>query len=141
MSTRAVGELLQGKDDQVHTVSPEASVQEALELMVAQGISSLPVTRGGTLVGIVSERDYIRKAVPRRIVPWEVRVQEIMTQEVICVRRDNTIQDCMERMTSNRIRHLPVVEGDTLIGMLSISDIVRALRPARIDFPDPPRRG
>lgn len=141
MSTRTVGELLQGKDDQVYTVSPEASVQEALELMVAKGISSLPVTRGGTLVGIVSERDYIRKAVPRRIVPWEVRVQEIMTQAVICVTRNDTIRDCMERMTSNRIRHLPVVEGDTLIGMLSISDILRALRPARIDFPDPPRRG
>ena len=134
MSTRAVGELLQGKDDQVYTVSPDASVQEALELMVAKGISSLPVTLGGTLVGIVSERDYIRKAVPRRIVPWEVRVQEIMTREVICVTRNDTIRDCMERMTSNRIRHLPVVEGGILIGMLSISDIVRALRPARIDF-------
>ena len=140
MSTRVVSDLLQGRDDKVFTVSPEASVQEALELMVAKGISSLPVTVDGELVGIISERDYIRKAVPRRIVAWEVRVQEIMTHEVICVTRNNTIQECMERMTSNRIRHLPVVEGDTLIGMLSISDIVRALRPARIEFPDPPRR-
>jgi CBS domain-containing protein len=140
MATRTVGELLQAKDDHVFTISPEASVQEALELMVVESISSLPVTRGAELVGIVSERDYIRKAVPRRLVPWEIRVQEIMTQEVMCVTRSNSIQECMELMTSNRIRHLPVVEGRTLVGMLSISDIVRALRPARIDFPEPLRR-
>ena len=141
MSTRVVNDLLQGKADQLFTVAPEASVQEALELMVEKSISSLPVTRDGELVGIVSERDYIRKAVPRRIVPWEIRVQDIMTEPVICVTRETTIQECMERMSSNRIRHLPVVEGPRLVGMLSISDIVRALRPARIEFPDPLRHG
>jgi CBS domain-containing protein len=103
--------------------------------MVSKGVSSLPVISGPELVGIISERDYIRKAVPRRIVPWELRVQEIMTRDVICVTRDTTIQECMERMSSNRIRHLPVVDGKKLVGVLSITDIVRALRPARIDFP------
>jgi CBS domain-containing protein len=135
MTTRVVRQLLEGKDQQIFTVSPEATVQEALELMVSKGVSSLPVISGPELVGIISERDYIRKAVPRRIVPWELRVQEIMTRDVICVTRDTTIQECMERMSSNRIRHLPVVDGKKLVGVLSITDIVRALRPARIDFP------
>ena len=135
MTTRVVRQLLEGKDQQIFTVSPEATVQEALELMVSKGVSSLPVISGPELVGIISERDYIRKAVPRRIVPWELRVQEIMTRDVICVTRDTTIQECMERMSSNRIRHLPVVDGKRLVGVLSITDIVRALRPARIDFP------
>ena len=135
MATRLVSDLLEGRDSSVFTVSPEATVQEALEVMVSKSISSLPVTQAAEVVGIVSERDYIRKAVPRRIVPWEIRVREIMTKEVICVTRDDTIQKCMELMSSNRIRHLPVVHAKALIGMLSISDIVRALRPARIDFP------
>jgi CBS domain-containing protein len=135
MSTRFVRDLLAGKDSQIFTIGPEATVQEALEIMVMHRISSLPVTVAGDLIGIVSERDYIRKAVPKRIVPWDIRVQEIMTAGVICVTRDDTIQECMERMSTNRFRHLPVVDGKTLVGMLSISDIVRALRPARIDFP------
>lgn len=135
MSTRAVSELLEIKDQQLFTVSPEATVQEALEMMVTKRISSLPVTRGADLVGIISERDYIRKAVPKRVVPWDILVKNIMTENVICVTRDNTIQECMEIMCNNRIRHLPVVDGKTLVGMLSISDIVRMLRPAHIEFP------
>lgn len=135
MSTRVVTELLKGKDRQVFTISPEASVQEALELMVSRRISSLPVTRGDELVGIMSERDYIRKAVPKRVAPWDIFVKDIMTQKVICVTPVHTIRECMELMCGNRIRHLPVVDGKALVGMLSISDIVRALRPATIDFP------
>jgi CBS domain-containing protein len=136
MSTRSVGQLLEGKSRQLYTISPQATVQEALELMVAKSISSLPVVLGTEMVGIVSERDYIRKAVPRRIAPWDLRVEEIMTREVKSVTHDTTIRQCMELMSSNRIRHLPVVEGRALVGMLSITDVVRALRPARIDFPD-----
>ena len=135
MPTRFVSDLLAGKNSQIFTIGPEATVQEALEIMVMHRISSLPVTVAGDLIGIVSERDYIRKAVPKRIVPWDIRVKDIMSAGVICVTRDDTIQECMERMSTNRFRHLPVVDGKTLVGMLSISDIVRALRPARIDFP------
>jgi CBS domain-containing protein len=135
MSTRAVRELLAGKNRQLFTILPEATVQEALEIMASQRISSLPVTRGANLVGILSERDYIRQSVPRRIAPWDVLVKDIMTENVICVTSDTTIRECMELMSSHRFRHLPVVDGKTLVGMLSISDIVRALRPARIDFP------
>jgi CBS domain-containing protein len=110
-------------------------VQDALETMVTKGISSLAVLSGQELVGIISERDYIRKAVPKRIVPWEIKVRDIMTADVIAVTPENNVRECMELMSSKRIRHLPVVDGKVLIGMLSITDIIRALRPARIDFP------
>jgi CBS domain-containing protein len=135
MSTRVVNELLDTQNRHVYTVSPEANVQEALQVMVSRRISCLLVTRGGDLAGILSERDYIRKAVPKRLAPWDVQVKDIMTEKVICVTPVDTIRDCMDLMCSNRIRHLPVVDGKALVGMLSISDIVRALRPARIDFP------
>ena len=135
MSTRVVRELLQGKDQQLFTIAPEATVQEALEIMASRRISSLPVTRGADLVGILSERDYIRQSVPKRIAPWDVLVKDIMTANVNCVASDTPIRKCMELMSSHRFRHLPVVDGRTLVGMLSISDIVRALQPARIDFP------
>lgn len=128
MSIRVVSELLESKDRQLFTVSPEATVQEALEMMVTKRISSLPVTRGADLLGIISERDYIRKAVPKRVVPWDIFVRDIMTENIICVTRDDTIQECVELMCRNRIRHLPVTDGKTLVGMLSVSDIVRALR-------------
>lgn len=135
MSTRVVRELLEGKDQQLFTVSPDATVQEALEIMASKRISSLPVTRGADLVGIFSDRDYVRRAVPRRVAPWDVRVKDVMTENVICVTADHTIRECMDLLCSNRFRHLPVVKGKILIGMLSTSDILQALRPARIDFP------
>jgi CBS domain-containing protein len=134
MSTRVVGELLASKDQQLFTISPDATVQEALEIMAAKRISALPVTRGSDLVGILSERDYIRQAVPKRVVPWDILVKDIMSKNVICVTSSTGVRECMELMSSHRFRHLPVVDGKTLVGMLSISDIVRALRPARIDF-------
>src|SRR3974377_133583 len=109
MSTRVVKEILDTKNRHVFTVSPEASVQDALQVMVSRSISCLLVTRGGDLVGIFSERDYIRKAVPKRVAPWDVRVKDIMTEKVICVTLVNTIRECMELMCNNRIRHLPVV--------------------------------
>jgi len=135
MPARVVRELLASKDRQLFVISPETSVQEALEIMAAKRISSLPVTRGSDLLGIFSERDYIRRAVPKRIAPWEVLVKDIMTEKVICVNSENTLIECMELMCNHRFRHLPVVDGKDLIGMLSISDILYALRTARIDFP------
>ena len=135
MSTRVVRELLASKNRELFTILPEATVQEALEVMAAKRISSLPVTRGADLVGILSERDYIRQSVPKRVAPWDVLVKDIMTAHVLSVSSNTTIRECMELMSRHRFRHLPVVDDKTLVGMLSISDIVRALRPARIDFP------
>lgn len=134
MSTPVASELLAAKQRQLFTVLPEATVQEALEIMASKRISSLPVTRGTDLVGILSERDYIRQSVPRRVAPWEVLVKDIMTEKVICVTSDTPIRKCMELMSQHRFRHLPVVDGTKLVGMLSISDIVRSLQAARIDF-------
>jgi len=139
MSTRVVSELLENKGLQLFTVSPEATVQEALEVMVTRNVSSLPVTTGADLIGIISERDYIRKAVPERAAPWDILVRNIMTEKVICVTRGDSLQRCMELMCTHRFRHLPVVDGRTLVGVLSISDIVRALRTARLDFPSASR--
>jgi CBS domain-containing protein len=135
MSTRRVSELLASKNRELFTIVPEATVQDALEVMATKRISSLPVTRGADLVGILSERDYIRQSVPKRVAPWDILVKDIMTADVISVSSNTTIRECMELMSRHRFRHLPVVDGKTLVGMLSISDIVRALRPARIDFP------
>jgi CBS domain-containing protein len=135
MSTRVVSELLASKKGPLFTIPPDSTVQAALEIMAAQRISSLPVTRGAELAGILSERDYIRQSVPRRLAPWDVFVSDIMTEEVICVTSETTIRECMELMSSHRFRHLPVVDGKRLVGMISISDIVRALQTARIDFP------
>lgn len=135
MSTRIVRDLLAGKNGELLTILPEATVQQALEVMAAKRISSLPVTQGSALVGILSERDYIRQSVPKRLAPWDVLVKDIMTANVISVNSDTSIRECMELMSRHRFRHLPVVDDTTLVGILSISDIVRALRPARIDFP------
>jgi CBS domain-containing protein len=135
MSTRVVRDLLKDKDQQLFTVAPDATVQAALEIMASKRVSSLPVMIGSELVGIFSERDYIRRAVPKRIAPWDVLVKDLMTDKVICVTADQSVRECMELMTGNKFRHLPVVDGKKLVGMLSISDILKALRPARIDFP------
>jgi CBS domain-containing protein len=135
VSTRIVRNLLEGKSQPPLTIAPEATVQDALEIMASKRISSLPVMRGTDLVGILSERDYIRRAVPKRVAPWDIRVREIMTETVVCVTPNHTIRDCMELMMSHRFRHLPVVDGKLLVGMISISDLLRALKAARIEFP------
>ncbi|MGH8769955.1 MAG: CBS domain-containing protein [Burkholderiales bacterium] len=123
-----VQQLLDAKPDRVMTIAENASVQDALELMARHKISALPVINGVLLTGIVSERDYIRKAVPKRVAPWDVMVRDIMTREVISVSRSDPISACMDLMCTNHIRHLPVMHAEQLIGMLSITDVLRALR-------------
>ena len=91
-------------------------------------ISSLLVIEDRSLVGIISERDYIRKAVPRRIAPWDIKVSELMTRDVITVRGVDSLKTCMDLMCTKRIRHLPVVDGETVVGMISITDVLSAVR-------------
>jgi CBS domain-containing protein len=128
MSTHTVQELLNVKPGRVVTIPENALLQDALETMARQTISSLLVVKDGKLVGIVSERDYIRRATPRRVAPWDVTVGELMTREVICVGRNDLIKTCMQLMCGNGIRHLPVVEGKTVLGLASITDALGALR-------------
>ena len=113
---------------QLLTVSPDETVQAAVEIMASEHISSLPVMRDAKLVGIISERDYIRKAAPERRLPWKILINELMTSEVIHVTPEETVENCMTIMTSNRIRHLPVLRGSALVGMVSISDLIKTSR-------------
>lgn len=123
-----VQQLLDAKPQAVKTTTEDATVQDALELMARHTVSSLPVINGGRLVGIVSERDYIRKAVPRRLAPWDITVAEIMTRNVITVSGSDSLNTCMDLMCTKRIRHLPVMDGEKLVGMLSITEVVKATR-------------
>ena len=125
---KTVNDILNQKNTGIVTVSPNDSVQDALEIMAEKRISSFPVIEKGNVAGIISERDYIRKAVPKRVAPWDIIVREIMTEQVIYVSPEDTIKDCMALMTNNHFRHLPVKSGDDLVGMLSISDILNAMK-------------
>jgi len=127
-----VGHLLEKKRNNIFTIKRDDSVQAALEIMAREKISSLPVVDDqGQLIGIISERDYIRKAVPERKATWDVTVNDLMTENVLTVKQSDFLQECMKIMTTNRIRHLPVMNDDSLLGILSISDVVSALRSAR----------
>ena len=124
---RTVRELLDGKRAGVHTVDTEDPVRTAIQMMADHFIGALPVLSGGRLVGIVSERDYARKVVLMGRNSSETTVATIMSSPVIHVGPQNSVNDCMMLMTDKRIRHLPVVENDKLIGLISIGDCVKAV--------------
>jgi IMP dehydrogenase len=118
--------ILEQKGPEIWSVSPSDSVYEALQLMAAKGIGAVVVMDGASLVGILSERDYARKVILADRSSKETRVEEIMTSRVVVVSPEHTSEGCMALMTDKRIRHLPVVDGDQLIGLISIGDVVRA---------------
>lgn len=122
-----VAEILKSKaDTAVYTVAPEATVLEALRLMADKGIGALVVADGQAILGIVTERDYARKVALMGRSSESTPVREVMTSAVKCVRPNQTTEQCMQLMTSGRLRHLPVVdEAETLIGMVSIGDLVK----------------
>lgn len=124
---RTVRQLLDGKPSGVHTVNAEDPVRTAIQLMADHFVGALPVLSGGRLVGIVSERDYARKVVLMGRNSAETTVATIMSSPVIQVEPQNSVNDCMVLMTDKRIRHLPVVENDRLIGVISIGDCVKAV--------------
>lgn len=124
---KTVSQLLQGKGTQVWSIGPDALVIEALRLMAEKEVGALVVLEAGQLVGIVSERDYARKVALHSKSSQTTPVREIMTEKVVYVRPDQTVNDCMALMTNKRIRHLPVVEGDRLVGVISIGDVVKAV--------------
>jgi CBS domain-containing protein len=111
----------------VWSVSPDTSVLDAIKKMADKGIGALLVLENGKPVGIVSERDYARKVILQGRSSQQTPVREIMTTRVVCARPDLNVEECMAIMTDKRIRHLPVMEGDRLLGMISIGDLVKAI--------------
>lgn len=127
VKTLTVNHLLASKGKAVWTIAPHETVYLALQLLAAKNVGALAVMDGAVLVGIVSERDYARKVVLHGKSTVETPVREIMTTKVITVTPSHTLGDCMEQMTLHRIRHLPVIENDEVIGLLSIGDLVKAI--------------
>jgi len=119
-----VRDILQGKGDVVWTTSPQHTVFEAVGLMSEKNIGALVAVEEGKVIGILSERDYSRKVVLQGRGSRDTLVGEIITRPAVTVRSDDSIEHCMQIMTTRRIRHLPVVDGGKLIGLVSIGDLV-----------------
>jgi CBS domain-containing protein len=124
---KLVQHLLDSKGHDVLSIAPSDSVLDAIKLMAERGIGALVVMDGDALAGIVTERDYARKVILKGRSSQETPVRDIMTVEVRTTSTDQTVDTCMNMMTDKRIRHLPVVDGDKVIGMVSIGDLVKAI--------------
>lgn len=123
---KSVAQVLQAKADKtVYTISPNASVLDALKQMAERGVGALLVMEDSRIAGIISERDYARKMVLAGRGSHDTPVREIMSSPVMYVRPEQTNEECMALMTENRLRHLPVVENGVLIGLISIGDLVK----------------
>ena len=109
----------------VHAIAPDVSVFEAVRLMAEKGIGALVVMEGSRLVGLITERDYARKIALMDRSSRDTLVREVMTSDVLCVGPENTSEECMALMTEKQVRHLPVVDGDRLLGIISIGDLVK----------------
>ena len=122
-----VASILKNKGGAVWSVDPNATVYEAIAMMSEKSVGALLVVSDGRLVGIISERDYARKVILQGRSSSDTLVQEIMTGSVITVTPDHSIEECMKIMTGNRVRHLPVLAEDKLLGVVSIGDLVNAI--------------
>ena len=119
--------LLGNKTAEVYSVAPNDSVIDAIRLMAQKGVGAVLVMEGAKLVGIISERDYARKVVLHGRSSADTAVREIMTAEVVTVGLQQTVAECMRIVTEHRIRHLPVMDGDEVAGVISIGDLVKAV--------------
>ena len=122
-----VAQLVQEKGRAVWSIAPDATVYAALSLMAEKNVGALVVLESARVVGIISERDYARKVILKGKFSKDTLVREIMTDKVYFVGPAQTIEECMALMTAERIRHLPVLENDQLIGLISIGDVVRVV--------------
>lgn len=124
---RNVKMVLDSKGYEIYSVAPDTPVLDALKLMAEKGIGAVLVLEGDKVVGIMSERDYARKVALKGKTAEGTRVSEIMTEDVIYVEPSQPIEECMALMVGKRIRHLPVLDGSTLAGIISIGDVVKAM--------------
>ena len=121
-----IREILEVKGNQIYSVSPDTTVYDALKLMADKNVGAVVVLEGKKLFGIMSERDYARKVVLKSKFSKEVLVKEIMSSEIFCIDIDQSISITQAIMIQKRIRHLPVIDKDELVGIVSIGDIVKA---------------
>jgi CBS domain-containing protein len=124
---RTVRQLLDAKSPAIHAIAPDAPVLDAIRLMASAHIGAVLVMDGPQLVGILSERDYARKVVLQGRASADTPVRDIMTSRVLTATSADTSDRCMQVMTEHRIRHLPVIDGDEVVGVISIGDLVKAV--------------
>jgi len=122
-----ISEILSQKGGIVWSVSPDATVLEAIQMMADKNVGALLVTKDNHLVGVISERDYTRKVVLKGRSSKDTPVRDIISGKIISVSPDHSVEECMRLMTENRIRHLPVVQGTRILGVISIGDLVNSI--------------
>jgi CBS domain-containing protein len=122
-----VRDILREKGTAVYSISPDDTVYDALKLMAEKNVGALLILDGDRLAGLISERDYARKIVLKEKLSRETKVKEIMTADVLTVAPAMALDECMELITEKRMRHLPVVENDRLLGLISIGDVVKGI--------------
>ena len=127
----SVGSILAHKGSAVWSIAPNATVFDAIQLMADKNVGALPVVEDGRLAGIISERDYTRKVILKGKSSKETPVRDIMTEELITAHSGDSVTECMRVMTDKRIRHLPVMDGSKIIGLVSIGDLVRRIISAQ----------
>jgi CBS domain-containing protein len=124
---KTVREILRHKGSDVHSVTPDDTVYDALVLMAQKNVGAVLVLDEGQVKGILSERDYARKVILRGASSRELLVRQIMSKDVLFVGPDKTVEECMNLMTDRRVRHLPVIERGAVVGVISIGDVVKAV--------------
>jgi CBS domain-containing protein len=123
---KTVRDVLRNKGGQIFSVDAEATVFAALEVMARENVGALLVMNGGRLIGMLSERDYARKVILKGLSSPQTKVREIMTDTIFYARPEQTVEECMAVVTEKRCRHLPVLDDDKLVGLVSIGDLVKA---------------
>jgi len=131
MKTSPISTLLHHKNAALWSIAPDATVFEAIKLMAEKNIGSLLVMSGDRLTGVFTERDYTRKIALQGKSSKDTRVREIISSQIVSVTPQHSIEDCMKLMTEKRVRHLPVMEGDKVVGLVSIGDLVNWLISAQ----------
>ncbi len=124
---KTIQQVLNNKDSEVKSVSPDTDTKDAIKLMAKSGISSLLVIENDQVLGIFSDKDFTCKVVAEDRLSQDIPISEVMTTPVCAIRPDQNIEDAMSVMTDKRIRHLPVMDGDKLIGLVSIGDLVKSI--------------